>query len=156
MKSKKNILKVIGLCLIILQILSILGLSRGRGLYLSGSSIYSSRLPSGFNIVYLDYATKAGLESFIISFRDLLTFSDEWVPPTPTQAMSGHIRDSLQGISLFIYDALLTICYASAGIVGVILLIVYSKMKRKREENSYGDMPPTSSCAETSWDKFLK
>lgn len=158
MKFKKNILLIIGAILVIAQIISFIGLARGRGLYPSGGFGYY-RMEPGISIDKLLYAIDAGCDRFLGSLGDAFTSGNEWKPPSSAQMTSGEIRESLRGGGLFWYDAILTCTYTFVGIAGAILLVIGKKIKRKFEDGAYQENTSGTSCTDDpstpSWERFL-
>lgn len=149
MQSGKKALLVLGILLIVIQILSIIGVSRMRvGLYPDGYDLlypsYSSeRLELTPKMVSL--AIEAGADRFKSSFEDLTYEKDEYRIMSATQMLSAMVRDSLGGnkggtFGLFIYDVILTVSYCFTGLLGVGLLAVMpikSKLKEHKQWKEY-------------------
>lgn len=172
MKSNKNILIIIGVILIVLQVLSLFGLSNSDyGLYPDNSIFlspgYSSDAESGLSFRMVLHAMSSGIERFTDSFGTL-SDSDEYTPPSSTQMTSAMIREGLGcndggGFGLIVYDTVATIFYLLAGIIGIILVIVGIRAKRKMENTDYSNYPEEQSNGSDSddpdapaWERFLK
>lgn len=131
MKASR-VLIVIGVLLILIQIVSIIGMSNVRvGLYPANDDLLYPHYSSGemkLNDKILTFAIEAGSDRFRSSFGDFAydkyDYNDYRVM-TPTQIASAMIRESLNEPDLIIYDVLLTISFSFVGISGIVFLIIF-------------------------------
>lgn len=170
LKSKIHALHIIGVILIIVQVISFIGLSHGYSLYPKYTPYYHtpverSELTFGMILV----AAQAGFDRFELGISDLIAGDESanYHPGSATQMMSSSIREALGSqedgsFGLFVYDTILTVFYCVVGIMGFVLMLIGTKIKRKREgtdyknypETPYGDIPSDPSAP--SWQKFLE
>ena len=135
MKNNKKPLAIMGLILIIVQLLSIIGLSRSHiDLYLDNNDLwypnYSSIEP-GLSVPKIVSAVEAGIDRLDTSFEDLLRKSGEYRTMTAAEITTARVRESLNcsdggSFGLIVYDIVLTFSYCSIGIVGIILVLLSS------------------------------
>lgn len=136
MKTKK-LLVILGVILIILQCVSYYGVERMYvGLYPDGFDLLHAQYikHSDLNFEKATFAITAGFDRFISGFEDLTYPKDEYRVMTAEQITSAMIRESLGcssggSVGLSIYDVILSISFYFTGIIGVVLLIVSTKVK---------------------------
>lgn len=82
------------------------------------------------------FGVAAGIDRFKEGFKDLTYPEDEYRIMTSTQITSAYIRESLEGFSLFVYDAIVVCSYSFIGIFGLISLKLGLSAKRKALKGS--------------------
>lgn len=136
--SKKALLIVLGIVLILVQIVSWAGMSKMYvGLYPDDDDmLYPTSYveESNLNITKALFAISAGVDRFKSGFEDLSYGEYDYRVMTSTQMTSAMIRESLGcsnggGVDLFVYDTILTISFFFTGLLGIGLLIASSKCK---------------------------
>lgn len=142
--SEKKVLRIFGVILIVVQIISFLGMSKMYvGLYPDGDDLLYhnySTVDSGLSIRKALFAIEAGVDRFKSGFENLKYSEDEYRIMTATQMTSAMIRESLDcstggSFGLIIYDTILTISFSFTGLLGIGLLIFSSKIKNSKGES---------------------
>ena len=137
--TNKKVLAMLGIVLVLIQLVSFLGMSRMYvGLYPDRDDLlYPTVIKSeqSLNSEKLLFAIEAGVDRFKSGFGDLTYSEDEYRVMTVTQMTSAMIRESLDcnhggSTGLTLYDTILTISYWLTGIIGLILLLVSSIVKK--------------------------
>lgn len=144
MKKSKKVLIIIGIILIILQTVSFVGMSTMYvGLFPKGEDLlYPTRVnESDFDAQKAMFAIEAGFDRFLSGFEDLTYGTDKYRIMTPTQITSAMIRESLNCSSggssgLTTYDLILATSYNFTGIIGIVLLLVSSRIKNNRRSTN--------------------
>lgn len=136
MKLKRLPIILLGIILIIIQIISLIGMSKVYvGLYPDNDDLLYSTYSRKSDLTFKKalFAVEAGFDRFQSSFDDL-TGNDKYRFLSSTQMTSAMVRESLGcsdggSLGLKIYDTILTVSYLFTGLLGVGLLVASRAIK---------------------------
>ena len=140
---------LVGWILVILQVVSLFGLSSANmKLWNNANDTYQyiSSSSSNLNFAKWCYAFEIGNEKFTNSFDNMFAKEDEYISLTANEFASIYIRESLSArdkkysFSLFLFDFNILIGYLFYGILGLLLLVFGYKAKNIEITSSLDDI----------------